>query len=233
MSFIHDALKKAQQVKDGGYSNYEKLISGPQPPAREKKPGRIKWVFIPLVLIVFICAAVVIYQETSGINFSAKRSPAAKAKTAQPEPAPTPASNSAQAQPVDTAALYQEALKCQMANDNANAGALYRQIIAAKPGHVDALNNLGVILMSSGGEAAAREAMDLFNKAISLKPDFADAYYNLACSYSKLNQLESGLQFLERAIIIRPELAAFAGRDADLQNLRSSPRFKQVINKKS
>ncbi len=87
--------------------------------------------------------------------------------------------------------------------------------------------------MSAGkAEGAAREAIDLFNKAISLKPDFADAYYNLACSYAKLNQLENGLQFLEHAILIKPELAAVAGRDGDLQNLRSSPKFKQVINKK-
>ncbi len=227
MSFIHDALKKAQQRKNGGYSSYEKLISGPRQPVREKRLGKYKWVFLPVALLVLICGIFVIYQENSGINFSAKKSAAEKAQitdAAQP-PAVQP-----QAPPVaDTAALYQEALKSQLANDNAKAEAIYRQIIASSPGHVDALNNLGVILMSGG---KTEEAVDLFNKAISLKPEFADAYYNLACAYAKLNRLENGLQFLEHAILIKPELAAFAARDGDLQNLRSSPKFKQVINKK-
>lgn len=228
MSFIHDALKKAQQKKDGGYSNYEKLITGPRQPVREKRFRRARWVFVPIALLVFICAAVIIYQESAGINFSGKRAPESKAQK------PGPAAPAAQPQPpapgaADTAALYSEALKIQLAGDNAKAEALYRQIIAADPRHADALNNLGVILMSGGKTG---EATDLFNKAISLKPDFADAYYNLACSYSKLRQPESGLKFLEQALMIKPELAAFAGRDEDLQNLRSSPKFKQIVNKK-
>jgi tetratricopeptide (TPR) repeat protein len=229
MSFIHDALKKAQQRKNGSYSNYEKLITDPRQPVREKNRRRAKWLIIPVVVLILASAAIIIYQESSGINFSARKS-SVKAKAADPAQAPAV---QPQAPPVDTAALYQEALKNQLANDNAKAEAIYRQIIASNPGQVDALNNLGVILMSAGkAEGAAREAIDLFNKAISLKPDFADAYYNLACSYAKLNQLENGLQFLEHAILIKPELAAFAGRDGDLQNLRSSPKFKQVINKK-
>lgn len=224
MSFIHDALKKAQQRKDGSYSNYEKLITDPTQPVREKKRRLSKWLFVPIALAVLVCAAVIIYQESSGINFSSGKIRAIKVQSADPGPAVQP-----QAPPVNTAALYGEALKSQLADDNAKAETLYRQIIAADPGHVDALNNLGVILMSGG---KMEEAANLFNKAISYKPDFADAYYNLACSCAKLNQLEDGLKFLEHAILIKPDLAAFAGRDGDLQNLRSSPKFTQVINKK-
>lgn len=228
MSFIHDALKKAQQRKNGSYAGYEKLITDPQQrPVAEEKRGRAKWVIIPAALLLVISAALIIYQETSGINFSARKAPV-KAGAADQAAAPAPAVQP-QAPPVDTAALYQEALKSQLANDNARAESLYRQIIAANPGHVDALNNLGVILMSGG---KTEEAVDLFNRAISLKPEFADAYYNLACSYAKLNRPDEGLKYLEHAILIKPDLAAFAGRDGDLQNLRSSPKFKQVINKK-
>lgn len=242
MSFIHDALKKAQQRKDSSYANYENLISGPREPVRGKKRRLSKWVIVPAALVVLVFAAIIIYQESSGINFSARKGSGDKSKAAEPAPAPVV---QPQAPPVDTEALYQEALKNQLTNDSARAETLYRQIIAARPDHVDALNNLGVILMSAGksegkseekseekSEAAVKEAIDMFNKAISLKPDFADAYYNLACSYAKLQKVEDGLKFLEQAIMIKPELAAFAARDGDLQNLRSSAKFKQVINKK-
>lgn len=217
MSFIHDALKKAQQLKNGSYSGYEKLITEPRPPVRGKKRGWAKWAYIPIAALAIAVAAVIVYQEGSGVNFSAKKNPA-RAKAAEP-----------QVTPPDTAALYREALQSQLANDAARAELLYRQIIAADPGHADALNNLGVILMASGKTG---EAVELFNKAISRKPEFADAYYNLACSYAKLNNLDDGLKFLEQAILIKPELAAYAARDGDLQNLRPSPRFKKVINKK-
>ncbi len=57
-------------------------------------------------------------------------------------------------------------MKNQLANDSAKAETIYRQIIASNPGHVDALNNLGVILMSAGKtEGATREAIDLFQQS--------------------------------------------------------------------
>ncbi len=231
MSFIHDALRKAQQLKDGGYSNYEKLITGPRKPVREKKFGKAKWVLVPAVMIAFICAAIIMYQESSGINFSGKKS--AESRSASQTRKPVPPPPAAQQQPApgaaEISALYGDALKAQLAGDSAKAEALYRRVIAANPGHADALNNLGVILMA--GDKTG-EATDLFKKAISVRPDFADAYYNLACSYAKLRELESGLKFLEQAVMIKPELAAFAGRDNDLQNLRSSPKFRQIVNKK-
>lgn len=223
MSFINDALKKAQQRKDGNYSNYEKLITGPQEQPGKKRARKAKWIFLPLAFLVLAGAAIIIYQETSWRNFPAKR-PGNEVRQPVQVPAVQP-----QAPPGDAAALYSEALKSQLAGDSAQAETLYRQIIASNPGHIDALNNLGVILLSGG---KTEEAMDLFNRAISLKPDFADAYYNLACSYAKLRSLEDGLRFLEHAIMIKPELAAFAGGDNDLQYLRSSPKFRQIVNKK-
>jgi tetratricopeptide (TPR) repeat protein len=232
MSFIHEALKKAQQLKDGSYSSYGTLISGPQQPVRGESPGtgsRARWALILLTLAVLACAAAIVYQESSGINFSGRKNSGAGTQQAPPVRPPEPRPQASAPNAADTAALYQEALKGQLANDNAKAESLYRQVIASNPGHADALNNLGVILMSGG---KTQEAVELFNRAVSLNPDFADAYYNLACSNAKLGQVESGLKFLEQAVRIKPGLAAFASRDEDMKNLRSSPKFNQVINKK-
>ncbi len=75
MSFIHDALKKAQQRKDSSYSNYEKLISDPKQPVREKSAGRCQMGnYSVLAVLVLQVQAIIIYQESSGINFSAKKS---------------------------------------------------------------------------------------------------------------------------------------------------------------
>ncbi|HUA55744.1 MAG TPA: tetratricopeptide repeat-containing glycosyltransferase family protein [Candidatus Sulfotelmatobacter sp.] len=59
----------------------------------------------------------------------------------------------------------------------AAAEAIYRQILAAQPNHVGALNFLGMLAHQVDRLDVARE---MLSKAISLSPDFPDAYNNLA-----------------------------------------------------
>lgn len=236
MSFINDALKKAQQEKDSRYSGYEALITSPNP-VPGKKARSMKWA-AAAALAVMVCGAglFALFQYQAGTRVSENKTaePAQAAARTPAPPAPQPAPT-AQAQPaqvqapaLDVKAAYREALGLQLENSNAKAEELYRKIIAADPLHTDALNNLGVIVMAGGNR---QEAIGLFTKVIALKPDSADAHYNLACIYANLEDSKSALEHLEKAVAINPELRKWASRDKDLQNLRALPKFKKIISR--
>ncbi len=82
MSFIHDALKKAQQRKNGSYSSYEKLISGPRQQVREKRLGKYKWVFLPVALLVLTMVPAPRAAEEAPAHGGAPASPGAAAGVA-------------------------------------------------------------------------------------------------------------------------------------------------------
>ena len=53
MSYINDALRKAQQDKKSPYAAYEPLLS----PSGKKNTGRRRWLVLPGLLALFFCAA--------------------------------------------------------------------------------------------------------------------------------------------------------------------------------
>ena len=77
------------------------------------------------------------------------------------------------------------------------ADAIYRKL----PGNADALNLSGVIAYQTGRHA---DAVDLIKKAIRLNPAVASYYYNLALSYTALNQLDEARKSYEKAIAREP-----------------------------
>jgi len=218
MSFINDALKKAQQEKDSRYAGYGSLITSPNP-VPGKKAGKMKWA-ATAVLAALACGAglFALLQYQTGTEVPENKA-AVPVEAAARTPLP-PA--------LDVKAAYREALGLQLENGNAQAEGLYRKIIASDPHHTDALNNLGVIVMAGGNR---QEAISLFDKVIALKPDSADAHYNLACIYAKLEDSKSALEHLEKAVAINPELRKWASRDKDLQNLWALPKFKKIISR--
>ena len=73
---------------------------------------------------------------------------------------------------------------------------LYRRILADDPNNVGALNNLGLII-------ARDEAMVLFQRAIELAPDFADAHVNLGGAQEALGRFGEAAASYQRAIAFR------------------------------
>ena len=65
------------------------------------------------------------------------------------------------------------------------------------PDDVDALNNLGFLLIKQG---RVREAEPLLLRAVEMRPDFAHARFNLGGVYEMLGDLErAGVHFREAA----------------------------------
>ncbi len=79
-----------------------------------------------------------------------------------------------------------------------------RELLQAYPQAFFIINVLGVALQEQG---KFQEAVQAFNKAIGLKPDYAEAYSNRGNALSDLGQLKEAVESYEKAIQLRPDYA--------------------------
>lgn len=78
------------------------------------------------------------------------------------------------------------------------------------------------------------EALEKFESVLGLKPEppeAAVASYNVACCYSKLNQLQAGISALEDALDNGFEDFKRIRSDPDLANLRTAEEFDPLLRK--
>ena len=120
---------------------------------------------------------------------------------------------------------YKEALAAQRNGDVPGAEALYQKVLALDPDHVRALNNLGIIRMEQNKREAA---IALFSKAIIVKKEYVDPYYNLACLYARVNEIDESLWYLKVAMAINGDVRNWVEKDADMKNVAASPAFKKI-----
>ncbi|KAH7446273.1 hypothetical protein KP509_01G049500 [Ceratopteris richardii] len=79
-----------------------------------------------------------------------------------------------------------------------------------------------------------KDALEMFDSVLGAKPELKEeavANYNIACCYSKLNEVEAGLSALEAAMEAGFEDYKTVRTDPDLSNLRESPAFKPLIDR--
>jgi tetratricopeptide (TPR) repeat protein len=86
--------------------------------------------------------------------------------------------------------LYKKALGWYQKGNLDKAGEEYKKVLSIEPNHAFALNNLGVICIN---RKKNKEAADMFRKAIGLKADYVDPYYNMACLYSLSGNISKSL----------------------------------------
>lgn len=72
-------------------------------------------------------------------------------------------------------------------------------------------------------------ALSFFEKATKVNPRDATARYNEACMLSMLGRTSEALGSLREALILDPELTGLARSDSDLDNLRESDQFEDII----
>jgi len=95
---------------------------------------------------------------------------------------------------------FQLAHQHHQAGRLAEAEALYRQILAAEPGHADALHLLGVVAHQFGRHAAA---VDLITKAITAAPGVPAFHSNLGEAYRALGHIDEAIAAYRQAITLR------------------------------
>ncbi|EXC34528.1 hypothetical protein L484_019127 [Morus notabilis] len=82
--------------------------------------------------------------------------------------------------------------------------------------------------------AKYEEALEKFESVLGSRPDLNEssvASYNVACCYSKLNQLQAGISALEDALKAGFEDFKRIRTDPDLANLRTSEEFEPLLKR--
>lgn len=74
-----------------------------------------------------------------------------------------------------------------------------------------------------------KNAIDYHKKALALNFFYADGWYNLACTYARANDLENSCKALERSIRLDAENIEYAKKDPELENIRNTLHFQDLV----
>ena len=219
MSHINDALEKAQKSKDSLYRHYERVISAS---TGRQTNVKTKWMIRSGVIVVILLAlSVFSFMHEVAKDKNGQTLTLEAARDSEPR-----VIEDASAKSRDVKDMYREALNHQRNNNLIKAEELYEEILKSDPDFVLVLNNLGVIYMS---QKRNEEAINIFSKAIDLKADYVDPYYNLACLYSQLRNIPESLEHLKVAISINSDVKNWAKSDKDLKNVRISAAYRKIM----
>lgn len=92
----------------------------------------------------------------------------------------------------------------------------------------DNYSELGMLYLRIQKE---KEGLDMLQKAIRCNPHNALTYYNLACAYSCLGQINKALDALETSVRKGYDDVKWIQKDGDLRTLHNQPRFKKLVKK--
>jgi tetratricopeptide (TPR) repeat protein len=110
--------------------------------------------------------------------------------------------------------------------------AFYEGLIRKTPNFIEALLCLGDLYTQQG---FYEKGLKVDERLAELRPDDATVFYNLACSYSLMNEVASADSAIKRSIDLGYEDFEHMQKDPDLLNLLSSEEFqayfKQVREK--
>ncbi len=101
----------------------------------------------------------------------------------------------------------------------------YESLIKINPNFLEVLLQLSRIYIRLRDY---KKALKIDKKIANLMPFDPISYYNLACDYSLLGDIENSLKNLKIAITLGFKNKNYIRKDPDLKNLRKSKRFKEI-----
>jgi tetratricopeptide (TPR) repeat protein len=101
----------------------------------------------------------------------------------------------------------------------------YENLIKINPDFLEVLFQLSRIYIKLKDY---KKALKIDKKIANLMPFDPISYYNLACDYSLLGNIENSLKNLKIAIILGFKNKDYIKKDPDLKNLRRSKKFKKI-----
>lgn len=104
-----------------------------------------------------------------------------------------------------------------------------RALLITNPKRLDALQMLASALAKAG---RFDEALAVDRKILQIAPKDPTAHYNLARSYSNLNDMDRAFEALEKAFECGYRDYKGLLRDRHLENVRRDPRFQKFLNKR-
>jgi len=211
MSYIHEALLKAQKDKDARLPKYRGIFFSPR-----EKTGILSVRPVWLVSVFVILLAFTLY---SWLDLGGKKTISAP-QNPKPEVSPRPETS------VNAKGLYDRARHLYNIGRLKDARRLYQKTLMLDPSYVYALNNLGVIYVQEGNYSEAKKSLE---DAIQRRPEYVDPYYNLACLYAFQGEVMKSLAQLRQAVSLDKSVREWARKDRDLQSLRGMPGFEEII----
>ena len=103
----------------------------------------------------------------------------------------------------------------------------FEGVLKRQPDFTEALFALGDLYTQKG---LYQKGLEIDQKLAELCPEEPTVFYNLACSYSLLNDVELALENLKRAVDFGYDDFRHLQRDGDLENLRKDDRFQQYFS---
>jgi len=73
------------------------------------------------------------------------------------------------------------------------------------------------------------EAENCLNEVLKIDPNYRSAWYNKACIESLRNNQEKSIKLLKKAIDLDKKYRDMAKTDVDLNNIKDSKEFKELI----
>ena len=210
MSYIIEALKKAQKERDSRLTDHADILKGTT--NRSFLKDRILW-FAPILCLVIL----LVFAFYSWLD----RPDDEKIKTSHINPVHIKTTE----KKIDREDIYEKAGMLYRSGRYQEAKKLYEAVLGLDPGHVEALNNLGVIYIRDKDYLRAEEN---FEKAVLLKPSYSEPYYNLACLYSIRGEIDRSLAYLKKAAGLNGNVVDWARNDSDLQGLWELEEFKKI-----
>jgi tetratricopeptide (TPR) repeat protein len=119
----------------------------------------------------------------------------------------------------------------------ADAARIYETLLAAEPGHPDALHLLGVVALQQG---RLGQAVELIGRAIGIRPDVAAYHANLGEAYRALGRVAEAADSCRTALRLQPNYAEAANSlglalmaqgqlDAAIAQFRAALRLKPTF----
>ena len=102
----------------------------------------------------------------------------------------------------------------------------YNGLIRRNPNFIEALVALGDLYTKAG---MYKEGLSVDEKLVQLRPDDPIVFYNLACSYSLVRDIDKALRAFKGAINRGYFDFEHLERDDDLSNLRKDRRFQRYL----
>jgi tetratricopeptide (TPR) repeat protein len=259
MSYINEALQKAQKENESCYAAYGHVIGT----STEKTRRPARRVLLASVLILSILVAITIallYGRMDKKEVSAKPGSLPAAAPAANELPPARANSAVLPPPPETLpgnTAKEDAGVPQRAKEESPVPRIKeKQVIIDSPAMfaqalrkqnegnlLEARDLYRKIIKNDPHNVQAlnnlgviymskknyKRAAARFNAALAIKPDYADVHYNLACLYSRTKDVARSIHYLQTAIRLNPDVRQWAKNDSDLQELSRFPDFHNLL----
>ena len=98
--------------------------------------------------------------------------------------------------------MYNEASREQQSGRTREAKAIYKQILAKQPSHIETLNNLGVIAIQEGN---TQEALFYFKRILEYRKNYSKAYNNIGLIAMRDGDRQLAEEYFRKAISLEPD----------------------------